>query len=72
MKFAFLYFSIKASFAEMHEYFFNMLVIFRHVIQIDKYIIQIDYDTDIQEIGENVIHKSLKNCGSISKTKRHY
>ena len=72
MKFAFLCFSIKASFAEMYEYFFNMLVIFRHVIQIDEYIIQIDYDTDIQEIGENVIHKSLKNHGSIGKTKRHY
>ena len=39
MKFAFLYFGIKISLAEMLEYFFNMLVMFGHVIQIDEYII---------------------------------
>jgi len=47
-------------------------MMFRHIIQIDEYIIQIDYDTDIQKIGENVIHESLKGCKSIGKTERHY
>ena len=47
MKFTFLYFSIKASLVEMLEYFLNMLVMFKHVIQVDEYIIQIDYDIDI-------------------------
>ena len=56
----------------MLEYFFYMLVMFGHVIWVDKYIIQIDHDTDIQKIGENIIYESLKGCGSISKTKRHY
>jgi len=32
VEFAFLYFGIKASLAEMLEYFLNMLVIFKHVI----------------------------------------
>jgi len=56
----------------MLKYFFYMLVVFGHVIQVDKYIIQIDHDTDIQEIGENIIHELLKGCGSISKTEGHY
>ena len=31
----------------MLEYFFYILVMFGHVIQVDEYIIQIDYDIDI-------------------------
>jgi len=72
MKFTFLYFGIKTSLAEMLEYFFYMLVIFRHVIQVDEYIIQIDYDTDIQKVRENVIHEFLEDHRSIGKTKKHY
>ena len=49
-----------------------MLVMFEHVIQVDEYIIQIDHDTDIQKVGENVIYESLKGRGSINKTKGHY
>jgi len=47
-------------------------VMLRHVIQVDEYIIQIDHNTDIQKIGENVIHELLEGHGSISKTERHY
>ena len=57
---------------EMLEYFFYMLVMFRHVIRVDKYIIQIDHDTDIQKVRENVVHESLEGCGSIGKTEGHY
>jgi len=39
MKFIFLYFDIKASLIEILKYFFNILVMFRHVIQVDKDII---------------------------------
>jgi len=53
-------------------YLLNMLVIFRHIIQVDEYIIQIDHNTDIQKIRKEVIHKLLKGCGSISKTERYY
>jgi len=45
---------------------------FRHVIQVDKYIIQIYHDTDIQKIGENVVHELLKSHRSIGKTEEHY
>ena len=45
---------------------------FRHVIWVDEYIIQIDHDTNIQKIRENVVHESLEGHRSIGKTKRHY
>jgi len=44
-----------------------MLVIFAHV-----YIIQIDHNTDVQEIRENIVHKLLKYYRSIDKAKGHY
>jgi len=72
VEFEFLYFGIKTSLVKMLEYFFYMSVMFRHVIQVDEYIIQIDHDTDIQEVKENVIHELLEGHGSIGKTKRHY
>jgi len=72
VKFAFLYFGIKTSLAETLEYFFYMLVMFGHVIRVDEYIIQIDHDTDIQKVRENIVHELLEGCGSIVKTERHY
>jgi len=72
VEFAFLCFGIKTSLAETLEYFFYMPMMLGHVIQVDEYIIQIYYDTDIQNIRENVIHESLEGCGSVGKTKRHY
>ena len=72
VKFAFLCFGIKTSLPEMLEYFFYILVMLGHVIQVDEYIIQIDYDIDIQKIGENVVHELLEDHGSIGKAKGHY
>jgi len=72
VKFVFLCFGIKFSLVEMLEYFFNILVMFGHVIQVDEYIIQIDYNIDIQKVRENVIHKLLKGYRSIGKTERYY
>jgi len=72
VKFAFLCFGIKTSLAEMLEYFFYILVMLGHVIRVDEYIIQIDHNTDIQKIRENVIHESLEGHRSISKAKGHH
>ena len=70
--FAFLCFGIKASLVETLEYFFYMPVMLGHVIRVDEYIIQIDHDTDIQKVRENVIHESLESRGSIGKTEGYY
>jgi len=72
VEFTFLCFGIKTSLVETLEYFFYMLVMLGHVIRVDEYIIQIDHDTDIQKIRENVIHELLEGHGSIGKTKGHY
>ena len=57
---------------EMFEYFFNIPVMFGHVIQVNEYIIQTNHDTNIQKVGENVIHELLKGYKSIGKTKEYY
>ena len=72
MKFAFLYFSIKSSLVEALEHFLNMLAMFRHVVWVDEYIIQIDHDTNIQKVREKVVHKLLKDHKNIDKTEEHY
>ena len=72
MEFAFLYFSIKTSLVEMLEYFFYMPVMLGHVIQVDEYIIQIDHNTDIQKVGENVVYELLEGHRNIGKTGGHY
>ena len=72
MKFIFLCFGIKTSLTEMLKYFFYMLVMFGHVIRVDEYIIQINHNTDIQKVRENIIHESLEGCGSIGKAEGHY
>ena len=58
VKLIFLCFGIKASLAEMLEYFLHMLVIYRHVIRINEYIVQIDHNTDIQKIKKRL----FMNC----------
>ena len=72
MEFTFLCFGIKTSLVEMLEYFFYMPVMLEHAIPVDEYIIQIDHDTDIQNIRENVVHESLEGCRSIGKAEGHY
>jgi len=72
VEFIFLCFGIKASLAEILEYFLNILAIFRHVVWVDKYIIQINYNTDIQEIGKKIINELLESYKSIGKTEEHY
>ena len=42
------------------------------VIGIDQDVVQIDNDIDVYHIHENVIHESLKSCGSVSKAFWHY
>jgi len=72
VEFIFLYFDIKIHLVEMLEYFINILVMFGHVVQVDKYIIQINYNTDIQKIGKKIIYELLEGYRSIGKTKEHY
>jgi len=46
-----------------------MLVICKHVVRVDKCIIKIDYNTNIQKIRKYIIYKLLKGYKNISKTR---
>jgi len=72
VEFVFLCFGIKTNLVEILEYFFYMPVMLGHVIRVDEYIIQIDHNTNIQKIRENIVHKSLEDCKSIGKIKGHH
>src|SRR5882724_3273281 len=54
------------------KYFLNMSFVFRNVVRIDENVIQIYDDNDIDHICQDVVHKLLKSCWSISKPFRHY
>ena len=53
----------------MLEYFFNMLIMFGHVIQVDEYIIQIDHNTDIQKVGKMLFMNCWKAVGALVRPK---
>jgi len=56
----------------MFEHFLNIPAMFRYIVGVNEYIIQIDHDTDIQKIEKEVIHELLKDYRSIGKTKEYY
>jgi len=58
--------------AESAEYFPNVEFVLGNVVGIDEDVIQIYDDYDIDNIHKDVIHKSLKSGGCISKPFRHY
>src|SRR5882724_3663754 len=58
--------------AEPTKYFLNVSFVFGNVVRIDENVIQIYDDNHVDHICEDVIHKSLKSCWSISKPFRHY
>jgi len=58
--------------AESAEYFLNVEFVLRNIVRIDEDVVQIYDDYDVNHIRENVIHKSLKSGGCISKPSRHY
>jgi len=50
MKLILLYFKIETSFVELFEHFFDMLVVYKHVVRVDKYVIKINHNTNIQKL----------------------
>src|SRR5882672_1884492 len=58
--------------AESAKYFSDVSLVFGNVVRVDEDVIQIDDDNDINHVREDVIHKPLESCRSISKPFRHY
>jgi hypothetical protein len=62
---------VKSILVQSTENFLDVSLVLGHIFGIDEYIIKIDNNTNIKEITENIIHKMLKSCGSIGKSKWH-
>ena len=58
-------------FLEASEDFSDMFSVLFHVVGVDEDVIQIDKDTYIKHVREDVIHEVLKSCQCVSQTEGH-
>ena len=63
--------SIETMEPETAEDFLDMFPVIGHVFGEDEDIVEIDNDTDVEEILEDVVHEPLERGGSIGKSERH-
>ena len=54
------------------QHFLDMILMFGHVIQVNKNVVKVNYYTDVRKIGEDIVYELLKGYRSISEAKRHY
>jgi hypothetical protein len=59
VEFAFPGIGIQAMLLESVEDFFDVLFVLGHVVRVDQDIIEVDNDTDIEEVTEDVVHEML-------------
>ena len=71
MEIAFVSSGIETIFSEMPEYLLDMFTMEFQIVGVDEDIIQVDNNSDIKHVGEDIVHKSLKSGRSIGKSKRH-
>src|SRR5882724_2976093 len=72
MEFTFVCSGKKSVSTESAKYFLDMFLMLSNIVGINEDVVQIDDNTNVDHIHENVIHKSLEGCGGISKPFRHY
>jgi hypothetical protein len=53
------------------QYFMYMFPMFEQVVGIDEYIIEVHDDTYIKHISKDIIHKMLKDHGTIGQAEQH-
>ena len=62
---------VKSVLSESSENLSDMFPVVVKVIGVDQDVVQINENAYIQEVGENIIHKTLKSGGGIGKSERH-
>ena len=72
VKLAFPGIGVKAMFPELVEDFFDVLFVLGHVVRVDEDVIEVDNDTDIEKVAEDVVHETLEGCGGIGKSEGHH
>lgn len=61
----------KAVFLEPREDFFDMPLMGGLILEIDEDVIQIDNNTDVKHICEDIVDKLLEGCGGVGQAHRH-
>ena len=72
MELALLQFGKKVVQPETVKDFPDMLLVGFHVPGVNKDVIEVDDDTDVEHVGKDSIYKTLECCRGISEAKRHY
>ena len=62
---------VKSVLSESSEYLSDMFPVVIKIIGVDQNVVQINENTYIQEIRENIIHKTLKSGRGIGKSEGH-
>ena len=68
---AFVDSGIETVLSESLEYFTDMFSVKLNVIRVDEDVVEIDDNTNIKHVGEDVVHKPLECHGGIGKSKGH-
>ena len=72
MEFALVTAGVKSVFPESPEDFADVFPVSAGVVGVDEDVVQIDDNTNVQEISEDLIDEALKRCRRIGKSERHY
>jgi len=48
-----------------------MFSVYLNVVGVDEDVVEVDDNTDIKHVGEDVVHKSLERHWGIGESKRH-
>lgn len=48
-----------------------MRFVLGHIFGIDEDIVEVDDDTNVEEVAENIIHEALKSGGGVRKSEGH-
>ena len=71
MKLTLFWLGIEAVLPELPENLLNMLAMVGNVIREYEDVIQIDNATDVEEIAEDVVHKTLEGRRGVGQPERH-
>ena len=63
--------SVETLFPEAAEDFSDVLLMVGRVVRVDEDVIEVDNHVDVEQVLEDVVHKTLEGYGSIDKSKRH-
>jgi hypothetical protein len=66
---AFVGFSIKSIFAESSEHLSDMFAVKFFIVRVDEDVVKVGDHANIEHVGEDVIHESLKSSWRIGESK---